>query len=139
MKVDINLWAILFGGIASMAIGTIYYSPQLFAKEWMKLAKVDAKHFQKEMPKIMSGLFVAALVTAYVLAYITFLYHYFFQDSWLQAGVLTSLILWLGISATSIFIHNSVDQRPRMLTFLSLGNRLLSLLAMGLIIGWIHP
>lgn len=139
MEVHINLWGVLLGGAASMVIGMIYYANGLFGKEWKKLAKIDEKRFQKEMPRIMPQMFLAALVTAYVVAYMTFLYQNFFQTSWLRAGVVTSLILWLGVAATTVFVHNAVDQRPSKLTAISLGNRLLSILAMGLLAGWLHP
>jgi len=139
MSVDINLWAVLLAGVSSMVIGMVYYSNLLFGKQWKKLAKVDEKRFQKEMASVMPLVFVAALITAYVVAYVTFLYHNFFQTSWIGAGVVTALILWLGVSATTTFVHNSVDQRPSKLTAISVGNRLLSILAIGLIIGWLHP
>jgi hypothetical protein len=139
MSVDINLWGVLLAGVSSMVIGMLYYSNALFGKEWKKLAKVNEKRFQKEMPRVMPLVFAAALVTAYVVAYITFLYQNYFDTSWLVSGVVTSLILWIGVSATTTFVHNSVDQRPTKLTAISAGNRLLSILAMGLIIGWLHP
>jgi xanthine/uracil permease len=139
MEVHINLWGVLLGAVASMIIGMVYYSDTLFGKEWKKLAKVDEKRFQKEMPRIMPGMFVAALVTAYTVAFMTFLYQSYFANSWMTAGVTTSLILWLGLSATTTFVHNAVDQRPSRLTAISVGNRLLSILAMGLIVGWLHP
>ena len=139
MDVQINLWGVLLAAVSSMVIGMLYYAKPAFGAEWMKMAKVDSKKFEKEMPKIMPWVFLAALVTAYVVAYVTFLYVNFFHTSWLRAGVVTSLILWLGVSATTTFVHNSLDQRPRALTAISLGNRLLSLLAMGLIIGWLRP
>jgi uncharacterized membrane protein YpjA len=139
MEVHINLWGVLAGGVASMVIGMIYYADQLFGKEWKKLAKIDGKRFEKEMPKVMPMVFIAAVITAYVVAYFTFLYHNFFQTSWIGAGVVTALILWLGLAATTVYVHNSLDQRPSKLTAISLGNRLLSILAMGLLVGWIHP
>jgi uncharacterized membrane protein YpjA len=139
MEVHINLWGVLAGGVASMVIGMIYYADQLFGKEWKKLAKIDGKRFEKEMPKVMPMVFIAAVITAYVVAYFTFLYHNFFQTSWIEAGVVTALILWLGLAATTVYVHNSLDQRPSKLTAISLGNRLLSILAMGLLVGWIHP
>jgi hypothetical protein len=55
-----------------------------------------------------------------------------------MASLTSALIIWL-VVATNIYIHNSLDQRPSKLTAMSLGNRLLSILAMGLIIGWLHP
>jgi hypothetical protein len=139
MEVHINLWGVLLGGVASMLIGMIYYADQLFGKEWKKLAKIDGKRFEKEMPKVMPMMFIAALITSYVVAYFTFLYHSFFQTSWLGDGVVTALILWLGVAATTVYVHNAVDQRPPKLTAISLGNRLLSILAMGLLVGWLHP
>jgi len=139
MKVDINLWAVLLAGVSSMVIGMIYYADNVFGKEWKKLAKIDTKRFEKEMPRVMPLVFAGALITAYVVAYFTFLYQNFFRTSWLGAGVVTSLILWLGVAATTVYIHNALDQRPSSLSAISLGNRVLSLLAMGLIIGWLHP
>jgi hypothetical protein len=141
MSVDINLWAVLLAGVASMVIGMLYYAKGVFGAQWMKLAKVDEKRFTREMPRIMPGVFAAALVTAYGVAYVTFLMENFFAGrmSWLEAGLVSALILWLNISATTLFIHNSLDQRPVTLTYISLGNRLLSIVAMGLIIGWLHP
>jgi hypothetical protein len=139
MHVSINLWGVLLAGISSMVIGMVYYHQALLGKQWMKLAKVDAKRFEKETPKLMPLVFVAALITADVVAYVTFLYHNFFGGSWVMAGLVTSLILWLGVSATTLFVHNTLDQKPSQLLYIALGNRLLSILAMGLIIGWLHP
>ncbi len=139
MHVHINLWAVLLGGVASIVIGMLYYADGVFGKEWKELAKINEKRFQKEMPRFVPFMFLAALLTAYVVGYVAFLYHSFFQDTWLGAGVATALILWLGVAATTVFVHNAVDQRRLRLTAISLGNRLLSILAMGLIIGWLHP
>jgi hypothetical protein len=137
-SVDINLWGVLLGGIASMIIGMVYYADNVFGKEWKRLAKVDQKRFQKEMPRVMPLVFAGALVTAFIIAYVTFLYHQFFDMSWIGAGVVVSLIIWL-VVVTNMYIHNSLDQRPSKLTALQAGNRLLSILAMGLIVGWLHP
>jgi hypothetical protein len=138
MEVHINLFAVLLGGIASMIIGMGYYDDRVFGKEWKKLAKIDTKRFAKEMPRIMPLVFVGALVTAYIVSYVTFLYEKFFEVSWIEAGIVSSLIIWLAAAAT-VYIHNALDQKPSKLTAISLGNRLLSILAMGLIVGWLHP
>jgi xanthine/uracil permease len=139
MDLHVNVWAVLLASVSSMVIGMAYYAPALLGKTWRRLAKIDEKRFQKEMPRVMPGVFLAALVTAYCIAYFSFLYHYFFADSWLAASVMTALLLWVGVSATTLFVHNALDQRPAKLTVISMGNRLLSLLAMGLILGWLHP
>lgn len=139
MHVHVNLLGVLLAAVSSMIIGTIYYADTLFGKNWKKLSKINEAKFKEQMPKIMPLVFIGALVTSYVVAYITYLFQYFFQTSWVAAGFETSILLWLGLSATTLFIHDSMDQKPFQLTIVSMGNRLLSILAMGLIVGWIHP
>lgn len=139
MDVQINWLGVLLAGVSSMVIGALYYMPNVFGKVWMKLGKIDEKLFKKEQPKLLPLLFIAALLTAFVMAHFVFIVHQFFGDSWIAAGVVTSLWAWIGFSFTTLFIHDSMDQRPFNLILISWGNRLLSLLAMGLILGWLHP
>jgi cation transport ATPase len=139
VSVHINLWAVLLAGVASMVVGFIYYMPNVLGKVWMKLAKVDEKRFQKEMPQVMPGVFIAALVTAYVMAQFMYVEHAFYHAGWMSDALLTAVLAWLGFSFTTIFVHNALDQRPARLTYIAWGNRFLSFLAMGLILGWLHP
>jgi hypothetical protein len=135
---DVNLYGVLLGGVASMVIGMIYYSNAVYGKEWKKLAKIDEKRFQKEMSQVMPFVFVGALITAYIVAYVTSLYQAFFNMAWLGSALFSALIVWL-VVATNVYIHNSLDQRPAKLSAISLGNRFLSIMAIGLIVGWLHP
>jgi len=139
MEVQVNYWAVLLAGVSSMVIGMVYYGDVVFGKTWKALSGVDTKKFEKKMPKLMPLMFLAALLTAYILAHVMYMAHAFYHYSWLSTGVTTALWLWLGVSATTLFIHNVMDLKPAKLTAISIGNRLLSLLAMGLILGWLHP
>jgi hypothetical protein len=139
MEIHINTWAVLLGGIASMIIGAIYYADGVLGTSWKKLAKIDTKRFEKEMPSNMLLVFIYALLTSYVVAYVTCLYQAYYRTSWITAGFVSSLILFVGVAATTVIIHNSLNQIPPRLTSITLGNRFLSLLAMGLIVGWLHP
>lgn len=139
MVVHINYWGVLLAGISSMIIGSIYYADYLFGKDWRKLANIDAKRFEVEMPKVMPIIFLGALIISYVTAFFTYIYHSFFNHSWFLAGVETSIILWFGISLTTLVVHGLLEQKPYKLLLISVGNRLLSLLAIGAIVGWLHP
>jgi len=122
-----------------MLIGSIYYADSVFGKFWKKQSRIDLKRFKKEMPWTMTQVFVYALITSYVVAYFSCLYQNFYHSSWLSSGVVVSGVLFIGISATTVIIHNTLNQVHSKLIFITLGNRLLSLLAMGLIVGWLHP
>jgi FtsH-binding integral membrane protein len=139
MVIHINYWAVLLGAVSSMVIGTIYYSDAVIGKTWKKLSKIDTKRFEKEMSFNVSQLFIGALITSYTIAFVTFLYHSYYRGSWIVAGIATSLVLFVGISATTIAIHDTLNQIPSKLINIKFGNRFLSILAMGLIIGWLHP
>lgn len=139
MELHINFWAVLLSGLASMVIGAVFYADGVFGKEWKKLSKIDTKRFEKEMPGNMIQVLILALITAYAVAFVTFLYHAFYHDSWMAAGVISSLSLFVGLSATTVLIHNTLNQTPKRLISITLTNRFLSILAMGLIIGWLHP
>ena len=139
MVIHINFWAVLLGGIASMVIGMLYYSDNIFGKAWKKLAKIDTKQFEKEMGWSMVQVFIGALLTSYTVAFVTCLYQEFYRSSWITAGIASSLVLFVGVSATTIIIHDTLNQKPSKLINITLGNRLLSILAMGLVIGWLHP
>lgn len=139
MEIHINFWAVLLGGVASMVIGMIYYADSVFGKDWKKLAKIDTKRFEKEMPISMIQVFIYALMTAYAVAYVACLYQAFYRSSWMSAGVISAVVLFVGISATTVVIHDTLNQKPSRLILITLGNRLLSIMAMGLIIGWLHP
>jgi hypothetical protein len=139
MGTEVNWLGVLLAGISSMVIGFIYYMPKVFGDRWMRLGKIDDKLFKKEQPRLMPLLFVAALLTAFVLAHFITIVHNYFGNSWMAAGVGTALWTWAGFSLTTLFVHDSLDQKSFNVTIISWGNRLLSFLAMGLILGWLHP
>lgn len=139
MVIHINFLAVFLGGIASMLIGAVYYSDRFFGKEWKKLSKINTKQFEKEMGWNMGQVFIGALITSYAIAFVACLYHFYYHSSWIVAGFATSVVLFIGISATTIAIHETLNQTPPKLINITFGNRFLSILAMGLIIGWLHP
>lgn len=68
---QINWIPLLVASVASMAVGFIWYSNALFGKQWMRLSGItqkDMKARKSEMPKVYITMFVASLVSAYVLS-----------------------------------------------------------------------
>lgn len=137
MEVSVNYLAVILAAVGSMVVGASWYAQGAFGKIWAKLAKVkmDKNSSPAQMTMLFGGVFVAALVTAYVLAHVTFLSHHFFNNSFLQDSLTTAFWLWLGLTAARIFTHDSFEGRPRMLTLLTIGHELVTLMVMALIIG----
>ena len=135
MEVDVNYLAVFLAAVSSMVIGAIWYAPKVFGNKWMKWVGLSENDVQTGALPALSLTFLASLLTAYVMAHVTFLSNYFFNNSFLSDALTTSFWLWLGIAATSIATYYLFERKPYKLIILNLANRLVTMLVMGLIIG----
>ncbi len=69
---EINYLAMVVAGLATYAIGALWYSPVLFMNEWMKVAGLDkkknAKVAQSQMVRMYTLGLIANMIAAFVLA-----------------------------------------------------------------------
>ncbi len=85
---EINYWAVLTCGVASMVLGSLWYGP-LFGLKWMKIIGADPN--KKEMPKGAGILYLTSFLLALFQAYV--LAHYI--AGWKEAsGVENALWIW---------------------------------------------
>jgi len=138
MEVQINIWAVLLAMASSMVVGSIWYAQGVFGKTWAKLAKVDMSKKDVSVAKPIIVTIVVSLVTAYVLAHVTYLAHVFYpQHSFLGCALLTALWVWGGFTAARFITHDAFEGRPFKLTFINIAHEFVTLMLMGLIIGLI--
>jgi len=137
MEVDVNWLGVGAATLASMLVGWAWYAKPVFGDLWFKLVKMDEKKAEKGAPRALLVALLMSAVTAYVLAHITYLSFTFFEVTYLNAALTTAFWVWLGLVATRFIVHDAFEQRPPKLTLLNIGNELVTLLAMGLAIGWV--
>lgn len=82
---------------------------------------------------------VAAFVTAWVLAGAAWLAHEFYGGSFLVSALVTALVLFVGLVATRIFVHDVFEPGGLRATGYTLLNEILTLGAMALVIGLLPP
>ncbi|MEO5499739.1 MAG: DUF1761 domain-containing protein [Candidatus Saccharimonadales bacterium] len=138
MDVSVNYLAVLLAALSTMAVGSVWYSPAGFYKQWAKLAKVkENKNITgKQMAVMYGSVLIASTIMAYVLAHVAFLSNQYFQNAFWQDAVTTAFWLWLGFVATRFYVHDTFENRAGKLTVLNSGYELATLLVMGLIIGF---
>jgi hypothetical protein len=139
MGVEVNWIGIILAVVAAMAVGFVWYSEGVFGPVWRRLAGHDADKAKKGMAGPMVATIIGAVLTAYILAHMAYLSHAFFKNSFFMDSVNTAFWLAIGISATTLLIHNSFERKPWKLTAISIGNRLVSLIVMGAVIGLFKP
>lgn len=135
MEVEINYLAVVLAMLSSMVVGSIWYARSVFGKQWIKLAKIDMKEDGGNVFKPIAITIVVSLITAYVLAHVSYLSNQFFGNSFLHDSLMTAFWLWLGLTAARFITHDAFEGRPVKLTAINLGNEFVTIMLMGLIIG----
>lgn len=137
MDVEVNYLAVLLAAVSTMAVGSIWYAKGVFGNSWAKMAKVDLDRPMKgsQIAWLMGSTFVASLVTAYVLAHVTYLSFSFFDYSFMQSALTTAFWLWLGFTAARIYVHDAFETRRKKLTFMTVSHELVTIGVMAAIIG----
>ena len=137
MEVGVNYLAVLLAGLSTMVVGSIWYTPKVFGNIWMKMTgvKMGRKMTGMQTFLMFGGVFVASLISAYVLAHVAYLSHSFFGGNFLVNSLSTAFWLWLGFTATRIFTHDTFEGRRKKLTLLNVTHELVTFLVMALIIG----
>ena len=74
--IPLNYLAIIVTTIVSMVIGTLWYSPILFAKPWMQaIGKTEKDLKSGNMGMLYGAVFVIQLIFAYMIAYSVAILH----------------------------------------------------------------
>lgn len=138
INIEVNLLTVLIAAVVSMALGFLWYSPTVLGKQWIKekgFSHESLKKEQKEMGKWYMFSFVLALISAYVLSHVMGLSSNFFHYPMIQTGLTTGFWMWLGfvmpVQATATIFGN----KNWKLFGIDTGYQLVSLLAMGVVIG----
>ena len=142
MEVHVNMWAVLLAAVSSMVVGALWYTPATFGNMWQKLSgvKIERSKMTPGMAVWMYGtVFIASLVTAYILAHVTYLANQFFHNSYMSDALQTAFWLWLGFTAARLYTHDLFEMRRKKLTLLNAAHELVTVLVMALIIGWLKP
>lgn len=136
MEVQINLIGVLAAAATAMVVGSLWYGNGLFGKQWRKLEDIDDKKAKADMPRGMIGMVIISLLAAYVLAHVTYLSNTFFvEQTYTNSALSTAFWMWLGFFVPALAGNSLFNQRPWKSTAIHLGNWLVTLLAMGLVLG----
>ena len=135
MDSSISYVGVLLATVSAFVVGSVYYSPSVFLKQWQKIVGADDAHMKKVFGSSMGYIAVASILTAYILAHFMVYAGNATGTTGVMGGLETAFWLWLGISLTTIVANGAMDPRPAKLMWIQAGNRLVTLLVMGAIIG----
>lgn len=142
MNVDVTWVGIIVAVGVSMALGFLWYSPIVLGKPWQKekgFTPESMQAAQKEMGKWYLVSAVLALITAYVLNHVIVFSLNFFngQYSNLATGLMSGFYMWLGFMMPVQATATLFGDRKWRLFAIDTGYQLVSILAMGVAIGFL--
>ncbi len=131
MQPQINYPAVIVSAIAKFAFGALWYSPVLFASQWMQYTGItEEMAAESNMAVIFGGSFVLYLLQAYVLAHFV---HYTNATN-AKGGAQTGFWIWLGFMATLLMQSALYERHPMGLWAINAGYELVSIILMGVIL-----
>lgn len=126
---SISLVALVLGIIAHMTIGMFWYSPFAFGKHWMDLCKIKASSIKMHGGHIAGSAVTGATITI-VLGHILKA----LGTTTCLSAIETSLIIWLGFIATTLFSPVLWEKRPFELYLISIAHWAVSFSIIGCIV-----
>lgn len=133
MEITLNWIAIALATVSAMVVGTIWYLPPVFGRRWQALTGKDPNN-PSSKPLAYGGSFVASAITSMVLAVAVGASAHAFGGG-VGTAVLTGLVLWLGLTAARMLVHELFESRDLRIWAISAGYELVTVVAMTAIIG----
>ena len=129
----VNYPAVLVAGVAAFLLGAIWYSPALFARQWMAAHGHTPERIaamKQTMARTYAISFVCFLVTAWVMAVLVSRV----GVMGVLGGVKLGGITWLGFAATIGLTSNLYSEKPLAVYLIDAGYQLVYLILMGVIL-----
>jgi len=101
IEISVSFWFVLVSTLIYMALGFLWYSPNLFGHEWKRLTgqAFDVPSSKTGMGKLIAASFVSGLIMTYAFALVLKA----FEPQTLVEAISVALIVWLGVSAATNF------------------------------------
>jgi len=135
MSASISTLGVILAAASAFPIGSVWYSPAGFLKPWQKMTGTSDADMKKNFGPAMGYIAVASLLTAYIMAHFIQYAEAYNGTSGITAGVETALWLWLGLGVTTTIVNGAFESRSPMVMVIQAGNRLVTFVVMGLILG----
>ena len=129
---------VLGGGVFSMVLGMLWYSPALFGKAWMTLSGVSEAQCADAKAKGMGKTYVLALLNALVMSGVIYYFIQITDTFTLQDALLTGFMLWLGLVATTLFSAVLWEKKPVKLFLIKSGHCLVNIVLLSVLFVWVQ-
>lgn len=134
---ELNYLAVLIAAVAAMALGFLWYSPALFAKQWMKLSGLSEAKFEDSKKKGMGKTYAISTLGSVLMAFVLAMVFQFVGTFATIDAIILAFWLWLGFVAPVMVNSVLFEGKSWNLFWINSGYQLASLILMALILSFL--
>ena len=131
---NVNLLAVLVAAILTIALGAVWYSPVLFAKQWMHAHGYTPEKVEEMKKRGVVRAYAISFLCYLVMAYVVGLLVSYTQATGVVQGVWLGFLAWLGFAATLGLTGNMFSDKPIAVWVIDAGYQLAQLLVMSILL-----
>jgi hypothetical protein len=128
---NVNILAVLVAALLTFVLGAFWYSPVLFARQWMQAQGYTPERLQEMKQKGLTRAYVASALCYLVMAYVVALFAAYTNSTTLAQGLWLGFLAWLGFAAPIGLSANLFSEKPIAAWVIDAGYQLAYLVIMG--------
>jgi hypothetical protein len=135
---NVNILAVFVAALVTFVLGAFWYSPLLFAKQWMQAQGYTPERLETMKKQGTTRGYIVSLLCYLVMAYVLALLASYTNSTSVAQGLWLGLLTWLGFAATIGLIANMFSDKPIAAWVIDAGYQLAYLLIMGAVLSVWH-
>jgi hypothetical protein len=132
---NVNIFAVLVAAVLTFVLGAFWYSPVLFARQWMQAqGYTPEKLAEMKQKKGLTRAYVGSALCYLVMAYVVALFAAYTNSTTLAQGLWLGLLAWLGFAAPIGLTANLFSEKPLAAWVIDAGYQFAYLVIMGVLL-----
>ena len=131
---NVNILAVIVAAVATFILGAVWYSPVLFARQWMQAHGYTPEKVEEMRQKGMARAYAVSVLCYLAMAYVLALLASYTQATSLAHGLWLGFLAWLGFAAPLGLTAHMFSDKPIAVWVIDAGYQLAYLLLMGAIV-----
>lgn len=128
---NVNVLAVVVAAVLTFVLGAFWYSPVLFAKQWMHAQGYTPEKIDEMKKRGMTRAYVVSVLCYLVMAYVVALLASYTNSTTVAQGLWLGFLAWLGFAATIGLTANLFSEKPIAAWVIDAGYQLAYLVIMG--------
>lgn len=135
---NVNILAVLVAAVVTFVLGAFWYSPVLFARQWMQAQGYTPERLEEMKKKGLTRAYVGSALCDLVMAYVVALLATYTNSTTLAQGLWLGFLAWLGFAAPIGLTANLFSEKPIAAWVIDAGYQLAFLVIMGALLSVWH-